>query len=103
MSLRTKLVSSLVSLTVAAVAVAGTVEQSAAKKLSNGEIAAIAGIGGLVLGLGIANAGHGPGYYDNHSSPWERHVDRCYARYKTYDHVSDTYMSLSGYPRRCRL
>jgi hypothetical protein len=102
-SLRTKLVSSLLSLTVLAGAMAGTVEQSAAKKLSKGEIAAIAGVGGLVLGLGIANAGRGPDYYGDHRSSWERHVDRCYARYNSYDHRTDTYIGYDGYERRCKL
>ncbi|MEP9390286.1 BA14K family protein [Mesorhizobium sp. KR9-304] len=103
MSLRTKLVSSLLSLTVVAGAMAGTVGQSEAKKLSKGEVAAIAGIGGFVLGLGIANAGHGPEYYDIHSSPWETHVDRCYARYRTYNHRTDTYIGYDGYEHRCTL
>ena len=103
MSFRTKLVSSLLSLTVAAGAMAGTVGQSEAKKLSKGEVAAIAGVGGFVLGLGIASANRGPDYYGDHRSSWERHVDRCYARYRTYDHRTDTYIAFGGYPRRCML
>lgn len=103
MSLRTKLVSGLVSLGVIAGAMAGTVGQSEAGKLSKGEVAAIAGIGGLVLGLGIAHAGRGPDYYSYHPDSWELHVDRCYARYRTYDHRTDTYIAFDGYPRRCRL
>lgn len=103
MSLRTKLVSSLLSISVIASALAGTVGQSEAKKLSKGEVAAIAGVGGLVLGLGIANAGRGPYYGGYYRSSWESHVDRCYARYRTYDHRTDTYIAFDGYPRRCRL
>jgi hypothetical protein len=103
MSIRTKLVSSLVSLTVVAGAMAGTVEQSAAKKLSKGEVAAIAGVGGLVLGLGIANASRGPYYDGYYGGSWESHVDRCYNRYRTYDHRTDTYIGYDGYPHRCRL
>ena len=103
MSLKTKLVSSLLSLAVVAGAMAGTVGQSEAKKFSKGEIAAIAGVGGLVLGLGIANAGRGPYYDGYYGSSWGRHVDRCYARYRTYDHRSDTYIGFDGFPHRCRL
>jgi len=103
MSLKTKLVSGLLSLTVIAGSMAGTVEQSAAGKLTNGEIAAIAGVGGLVLGLGLANANRGPDYYGYHRGSWERHVERCYARYVSYDHRTDTYVGYDGYERRCRL
>ena len=103
MSFKAKLASSLLSLTIAAGAIAGTVEQSAAKKLSKGEIAAIAGVGGFVLGLGIANANRGPDYYGDHRSSWERHVDRCYARYNSYDHRTDTFIGYDGYEHRCRL
>jgi isopentenyl diphosphate isomerase/L-lactate dehydrogenase-like FMN-dependent dehydrogenase len=103
MSLKTKLVSGLLSLTFIAGSMAGTVEQSAAGKLTNGEIAAIAGVGGLVLGLGLANANRGPDYYGYHRSSWERHVERCYARYVSYDHRTDTYVGYDGYERRCRL
>ena len=82
---------------------AGSVGQSEAGKLSKDEVAAIAGIGGFVLGLGIANANRGPDYYGYHPTSWEIHVNRCYARYKTYDHRTDTYISYGGYPRRCML
>lgn len=102
MSFKTKVASSLLSITIAAGAIAGTVEQSAAKKFSNGEVAAIAGIGGFILGATIANGNRGPGYYGHYSS-WERHVDRCYARYNTYDHRTDTFVGYDGYEHRCRL
>lgn len=106
MSLRTKFGSSLLSLTIAAGTMAGTVEQSAAKKLSKGEIAAIAGVGGFVLGLGIANANRGPGYHRHHhgyANSWQAHVNRCYARYRTYSHHTDTYIGHDGYQHYCRL
>ena len=105
MSLKTKLVSSLLSLTVMAGAFAGTVEQSAAKKLTKGEVAAIAGVGGFILGAAIANSNRGPEYYEDHSygGSWEVHVNRCYARYKTYDHRTDTFVGYDGYEHRCRL
>ena len=106
MSLKTKIASSLLSITVAAVAVAGSVEPSAAKKLTNGQAAAIAGIGGFVLGAAIADANRGP-YYDDdhyaHRSSWQRHVDRCYDRYQTYDERSDTYVGFDGQYHYCRL
>ena len=105
MSFRTRFVSSLLSLTVATIAVAGAIEPAAAKKLSKGEVAAIAGVGGFVLGLGIANANRGP-YYDSYRSgrsAWEDHVDRCYDHYRTYDENSDTYIGFDGQLHYCRL
>ena len=70
-------------------------------------VGAIAFLGGyfaaLILGLGIANANRGPYYNGYHYNSWEAHVQRCYAHYKTYDHRTDTYISFSGYPRRCNL
>lgn len=36
-------------------------------------------------------------------SSWQRHVDRCYDRYDSYDHRSDTYIDHRGRERRCRL
>ena len=56
-----------------------------------------------MLGLGIANAGRGPYYDGYYGSSWGRHVDRCYARYRTYDHRSDTYIGFDGFPHCCRL
>ena len=103
MSLKTKFVSSLLSLSVVAGAMAATANQSQAGKLSKGELVAIAGVGGFVLGLGIANANRGPYYDGYYGSAWALHVNRCYARYKTYDHRTDTYIAFGGYPRRCRL
>jgi hypothetical protein len=103
MSMKTKLVSSFLALGVLAGATAGAIGPSEAGKLSKGELAAIVGIGGFVLGMGIANAGRGPEYYDYHASPWELHVERCYARYKTYNHHSDTYIGYDGFEHRCTL
>jgi hypothetical protein len=31
------------------------------------------------------------------------HVDRCHARYRSYDEVTDTYITFGGETRRCRL
>ena len=33
---------------------------------------------------------------------WERHVNRCYRAYRSYDEESDTYIDLHGNERRCR-
>lgn len=102
MSLKTKIASTLLSLTVLAGVLGGTVAQSEAKKLSKGEVAAIAGVGGVLLGLGIANANRGPDYY-GYSNSWDAHVQRCFARYRSYNPYTDTYVGYDGYERRCRL
>ncbi len=103
MSLRTKLVSTLVSLTIAAGAITATAQPSAAHHLSPGEAAAIAGIGGFIIGSAIANSRRDR--YPDHRrmSSWERHVQRCYDRYRTYDHETDTYVGYDGYEHLCRL
>ena len=31
------------------------------------------------------------------------HIDRCYARYRSYDAATDTYITFGGETRRCRL
>ncbi len=103
MSLKTKFVAGILSLAVISGALAGTAGQSQAGSLSTGEAAAIAGVGGLVLGLGLATANRGPDYYGYHPTSWEAHVERCYARYRSYDHRTDTYVGYDGYERRCRL
>ena len=51
----------------------------------------------------IANASRGPDYYGDHRSSWERHVDRCYDRYRTYDESTDTYVGFDGQYHYCRL
>lgn len=35
-------------------------------------------------------------------SSWERHVDRCYRAYRSYDEETDTYIDYNGFERRCR-
>lgn len=37
------------------------------------------------------------------ASRWERHVDRCYRRYRSYDEATDTWIDRRGRVRRCRL
>jgi len=39
-------------------------------------------------------------YYEE--DRWERHVNRCYRAYRSYDEDSDTYIDLRGNERRCR-
>ena len=33
---------------------------------------------------------------------WARHVERCYASYRSYNERSDTYVNYDGETRRCR-
>jgi hypothetical protein len=101
MSLKQKVVSTFVSLTLATGALAGSVQTSSAGKLTKAEIAALAGIGGLIVGSIIANPR--PAYHGGYRSAWERHLDRCFARYRTYDPASDTYVGYDGDLHRCRL
>ena len=106
MSLKAKFVSAVISLTIAAGAIAGTAQPSAASGLSRGEAAALAGIGGFILGATVArpyDGGHRR-YHDYHRvSSWDLHVQRCYDRYRTYNHRTDTYIGYDGYEHYCRL
>jgi hypothetical protein len=111
MSFRNTLVSGLLAATVAATAFAGSARESAAFSLSPAEAAAIAGIGGLIVGTAIASHSrpryvYRDVYHDPHrvrASAWDAHVARCYARYRSYDHVSDTYLGYDGYRHYCNL
>jgi hypothetical protein len=78
--------------------------QASAAGLSREEAAILAGAGGFIVGTMIGahaerHSHHRRVYVDS----WDAHVARCYARYRTYDEASDTYISNSGYERRCRL
>ena len=42
-------------------------------------------------------------YHRPRLSGWERHVRRCYRKYRSYDEYSDTYIGYDGIERRCRL
>ena len=47
---------------------------------------------------------HHRGYRDTRRiSRWQRHVNRCYDRYKTYDERSDTFIGYDGREHQCRL
>lgn len=109
MPLKSKLLSTLVSLTIATGAVAGTAQSSSAASLTPAEAAALAGVGGFVLGAAINNYNRAPRYEPRYypveyrGGSWARHVDRCLARYRSYDPRSDTYLGYDGYRRDCRL
>ncbi|MBA3448205.1 MAG: BA14K family protein [Pseudaminobacter sp.] len=108
MSIKRVFISGLVAVTVAASAILGAAQQSSAGGLSRGEAAAIAGIGGFIVGATIANSAqrHYPDYpsgYGGRTSSWEHHVDRCYARYRSYDHRTDTYLGYDGQYHYCQL
>ncbi len=109
MSLKSRLLSTLVSLTIATGAIAGSAQSSSAASLTPAEAAALAGVGGFVLGAAVSSYNSGP-YYEPHHYPrahrhsaWERHVDRCLDRYRSYDPRSDTYLGYDGYRHYCRL
>ncbi|WP_040678131.1 BA14K family protein [Nitratireductor pacificus] len=109
MTIKRTIATGLLAATVAVTALAGAVSQSRAGSLSPGEAAAIAGVGGLIVGGLIADSRHryyGPAYapapvYGGGS--WQRHVARCYARYRSYDEYSDTFLGYDGYRHPCRL
>ena len=79
----------------------GASSQANAAGLSTQEKVLLAGAGGFVLGAIIG--GHNRHGHLVHVNSWERHVNRCYARYASYNEYSDTYISYSGYEKRCRL
>ena len=97
------LVSTLIATTVAATALVGTVQPSAAHSHHHHNgigIGVAAGIGGFVLGSLLAQQQPRTVYVEEDYDTI--HIRRCYARYATYDEGSDTYMSYDG-PRTCRL
>jgi BA14K-like protein len=102
-------ISKKISLSLIAAALAfgtmGASSQANAGGFSKKETAILFGAGGLVLGAIIGSQNHHGHRYGRviHVNSWEMHVRRCYARYKTYDEYSDTYMSYSGYEKRCLL
>ena len=111
MSFTRTFVSGLIAATVALGSLAATTQQSSAKKLSPGEAAAIAGVGGFILGAALAQ----PRYYDEpvYHAPhqykkvkyygYNSHVAKCFAKYKSYDPETDTYLGYDGYRRYCNL
>ena len=55
---------------------------------------------GIIVGAVAASAHH---KRKSREARWERHVDRCYAAYASYDEYTDTYIDRRGRERRCRL
>ncbi|WP_048648328.1 BA14K family protein [Nitratireductor soli] len=110
MTIKRIIATGLLAATIAATALSGAINESRAGSLSPGEAAAIAGVGGLIVGGLIADSRrhyYGPSYapapvYGGGYS-WERHVARCYARYRSYSEYSDSYLGFDGYRHRCRL
>jgi hypothetical protein len=83
----------------------GSINKASAAGLSREEAAILAGAGGFIVGtlVGAASERHSHRRRVVYVDSWDAHVARCYARYRTYDEASDTYISNSGYERRCRL
>ena len=81
----------------------GSVNPASAGGLSREEAAILAGAGGFVLGALVA------GSHRNHrrviyvEDSWDSHVSRCFARYRTYDPSTDTFIGNDGYEHRCRM
>lgn len=61
------------------------------------------GLFGLALGLGIANSINNSNDGYNSGGNWSNHVDRCEARFRSYDARSDTYLGYDGMRHRCNL
>ncbi|MEO5759698.1 MAG: BA14K family protein [Mesorhizobium sp.] len=98
------LVSGLIATTVAATALVGTVQPSAAHSHHNHDlgIGIAAGVGGFVLGSMLAQQPRTV-YVDEYEGGGSWHVRRCYDRYQSYDVDSDTYVGHDGYRHYCRL
>jgi hypothetical protein len=102
MSLAKKISLSLIAVTLA-IGTMGASSQANAGGLSKKEAAILAGAGGFVLGAIIGSQQHHGHRRVVYVSSWQAHVNRCYAHYATYNEHTDTYISYSGYEKRCRL
>lgn len=95
-------VSGLVAVSVAAGTLVSSSQPSAAHHhLTPAEAAGIAGIGGFILGTIVAQPHRE--IYVRRASSWDIHVNRCYARYHSYDEGSDSYLGYDGYRHYCSL
>lgn len=97
----TKFVSTAIAIMVGTSVLAGTMITDAQAGKRERWIAGgiAAGIVGTAIVAGAARR-HREEEYAN--SRWERHVDRCYRAYRSYDEETDTYIDFNGNERRCR-
>ncbi|MDB5531207.1 MAG: BA14K-like protein [Devosia sp.] len=58
---------------------------------------------GAILGSAIANSNNNDRVIGRVYNGGSSHVQACYARYRSYDANSDTYMGYDGYRHRCNL
>lgn len=101
MNILKPLASALIAASVFAGAL-GAAGQARASGLTDTEIGILAGTGGFLLGTIVNESTHHRRHVIYVDS-WDAHVSRCYARYRTYDEGSDTYIGRDGYEHRCRL
>ena len=97
---KSKLLSSTIA-AVLALSVSATAMTTQAHAGKNAKWIAL-GVGAGIVGTAIIASRHRDRDYDR-ASRWERHVDRCIRRYRSYDEDSDTYIDNYGRERRCRL
>lgn len=98
------LVSGLIATTVAATALVGTIQPSAAHPFHHHNglgIGIAAGVGGFVLGSLLAQQQPRTVYVEEDGG--YGHVERCYDRYQSYEEDSNTYIGNDGYRHYCRL
>ncbi len=81
----------------------GSMNPANAGGLSREEAAILAGAGGFVLGALVAGSRHQPRRVIYVEDSWDSHVSRCFARYRTYDPSTDTFVGYDGYEHRCRM
>ena len=81
----------------------GSMGSAQASGLSRGEAALLAGTGGFILGAIIGSEHHRYRRHDRVIYIRDTHVERCLARYRTYDPRTDTYIGYDGYEHLCRL
>ncbi|MDB5472888.1 MAG: BA14K-like protein [Devosia sp.] len=62
---------------------------------------------GAIIGGAIAGQNNNNNYYGGDrvvgGGSYRAHVDACYARYRSYDERTDTFLGYDGYRHRCNL